>query len=268
MMGCLEKLAARRRKTGAILCIGLDPDLEKMPAVVARGAEPLYHFSRLVVEATSRYACAFKPNLAFFEAYGSKGIAQLEKLLAEIPSEVPTILDGKRGDIGNTSRLYARFLFEHLNGDAATINPYLGQDSLEPFFDYPGKVAFVLCLTSNPGSADIQTLQTGGRAVYQGVIDHLRAFDGRYGLVVGAQHQEMLADVRQRAPNAPLLIPGVGAQGGELAGAVTQAATGGAPALINVSRDILYASSQSDFAEQAAARAEWYVAAMKPLLSP
>lgn len=267
-MAFLEKLKDRRRTTGALLCVGLDPDISKMPSSLQNSPQPLYEFCVTIVKATSRYACAFKPNLAFFEAFGSRGIEQLERLLKEIPSEIPVILDGKRGDIGNTSRLYAQFLFEHLHGDAATVNPYLGRDSVEPFFGFPGCVPFVLCLTSNPGSVDIQTVTSTdtNERIYHRVIHLLNRMPGPFGLVVGAQHASLIEDVRRHAPDAPLLIPGIGAQGGDLEATLRAAACDGAPAVINVSRDILYASSGDDFAEAAAGKAGWYVEHMKPLL--
>src|SRR3990172_6371331 len=181
-MGFLEKLAQRRRVTGGILCVGLDPDLEKMPPKIASASKPLYEFCRRMVEATSPYACAYKPNLAFFEAAGTSGIAQLERLMAEMPADIATILDAKRGDIGNTARMYAQFLFGHLGGDAATVNPFLGRDSLEPFFDYPDKLPFVLCLTSNPGSSDIQIVVAREQQIYQRIIVLLRRFHKPCGL--------------------------------------------------------------------------------------
>lgn len=266
-MGFLEKLAQRRQVTGGILCVGLDPDLEKMPPKIAAAPRPLYEFCRRVVEATLPYAVAYKPNLAFFEASGSGGIAQLERLMAEMPVDIPTILDAKRGDIGNTARMYAHFLFGHLGGDAATVNPFLGRDSLEPFFEYPGKLPFVLCLTSNPGSSDIQMVVAGEQRIYQRIIVLLRRFHKPCGLVVGARHTAMLEDVRRLANDWPILIPGVGAQGGDLVDAVRAGTAGGlAPAVINISRDILYASQGEDFAEAAAAKARWYTEEMAKVL--
>jgi orotidine-5'-phosphate decarboxylase len=262
----LEKLSKRFAATGARLCVGLDPDPAKMPKAMAQGPVPLYEFCRRIIAAAAPYASAFKPNLAFFEAYGSDGIAQLEELVAEIPREIPVILDAKRGDIGNTARLYAKFLFEHLDGDAATVSPYLGADSLVSFFEFPGKMPFILCLTSNPGSEDLQTQAIGQRPVYHHVIEMARRLGKPFGLVVGARHAALLADVRQQAPSEPLLIPGVGAQGGDLGESLRIAAAGGAPTLINVSRDILYASSGEDFAEAAGAKARWYAEEMKRLL--
>jgi orotidine-5'-phosphate decarboxylase len=267
-MGFLEKLEARRRKTKAILCIGLDPDVEKMPRKIASRSRPLYEFCRQIVEATSKYAAAFKPNLAFFEAHGSDGILELERLLADIPDDIPVILDAKRGDIGNTARLYAEFLFGRLGGDAATVNPFLGRDSLEPFFEYPDRVPFVLCLTSNPGSADIQMVASGEHRIYQRIILLLRRFNQPAGLVVGARHTALLENVRRLAGDWPILIPGVGAQGGDLEASVkTGTGDGLYPAIVNVSRDILYSSNDTDFASAAAAKAAWYVERMAEALA-
>jgi orotidine-5'-phosphate decarboxylase len=261
-----DKLAARREKTGGILCVGLDPDQDKMPSSIAAGPQSLYEFCRAIVAATAPYACAYKPNLAFFESAGSNGMAQLERLREEIPVDIPVILDAKRGDIGNTAQHYARSLYQHLEGDAATVNPYLGRDALEPFFAYPGKIPFVLCLTSNPGSADIQTVASGEERIYHRVIALLKLMEKPFGLVVGARHDTLLSEIRQLAPDAPLLIPGVGAQGGDLVSVVRISAAGGAPAVINVSRDILYASAGDDYAEAAADRAAWYVTRMREVL--
>lgn len=267
-MGFLEKFDQRFRETGAILCVGLDPDTAKLPESCRSEQMPLASFCSAIVKATSQHAAAYKPNLAFFEASGSNGIAQLEKLLSDIPSEIPVILDGKRGDIGNTSRLYAQFLFEHLHGDAATVNPYLGRDALEPFFGFPGCVPFVLCLTSNPGSVDIQTVTSteSNERVYHRVIRLLERMPSPYGLVVGARHASLIEDVRRLAPHAPLLIPGIGAQGGDLAATLKAATANHSPAVINVSRDILYASTGEDFAEAAGKKAREYVEQMKTLL--
>lgn len=265
----MKKLKSRREATGAILCVGLDPDMSKMPESCRRASQPLYEFCSAIVKSTRTQTCAYKPNLAFFEARGSLGIVELEKLMAEIPSDIPTVLDGKRGDIGNTSRLYAQFLFEHLHGDSATVNPYLGRDALAPFFDFPGRVPFVLCLTSNPGSADIQTVTASetNERIYHRVIHLLERMPGPFGLVVGARHASLIEDVRKHAPDAPLLIPGIGAQGGDLEATLKAAALGGAPALINVSRDILYASTGDDFAEAAAQKAQEYAQSMRSTLA-
>ncbi|MBD3298919.1 MAG: orotidine-5'-phosphate decarboxylase [candidate division Zixibacteria bacterium] len=267
MTALLEKLAGRTKKTKGILCIGLDPDVEKMPHSIASGPKPLFNFCRRIVEATRDYAAAYKPNLAFFESHGSSGLAQLERLLADMPEEIPIIIDGKRGDIGNTARMYAKYVFNHLGGDAATVNPFLGRDSLEPYFDDPEKTPLVLCLTSNPGSADIQTVTGGEHRIYERIIMLLRRFNKPCGLVVGARHAELLANVRRLAPEWPILIPGVGTQGGDLESSVRIGTQDGeVPAVINVSRDILYQSNKGDFTEAAARRAEWYVGQMAAAL--
>lgn len=268
MTALLEKLSQRTQKTKGILCIGLDPDLDKMPPSIASGPKPLYNFCKRVVEATLPYAAAYKPNLAFFEAHGSVGIAQLERLLVDIPDDYPIIIDGKRGDIGNTARLYAEYVFNHLGGDAATVNPFLGRDSLEPYFEDPEKTPLVLCLTSNPGSADIQTVAGGEHRIYERIIMLLKRFNKPCGLVVGARHAELLANVRRLAPEWPILIPGVGTQGGNLESSVRIGTQDGTvPAVINVSRDIIYSSIKNDFTEAAAKRAEWYVTQMAAALN-
>jgi len=269
MTALLEKLEVRTRVTKGILCVGLDPDLDKMPASLASGPKPLYQFCRHIVDATKSHAAAFKPNLAFFESHGSSGVAQLERLLIDIPDDIPVIIDGKRGDIGNTARLYAHYVFNHLGGDAATVSPFLGRDSLEPFFEDPEKTPIVLCLTSNPGSADIQTVSDGEHRIYERIIVLLRKFNKPCGLVVGARHSELLANVRRLAGDWPILIPGVGTQGGDLESSVRIGTQDGTvPALINVSRDITYSSTKPDFAEAAAQRAAWYVQQMANALNP
>lgn len=259
--GFTEKLAARVVQTGATLCVGLDPDPEKMPTAIARGPEALHRFCTEIVATTAEHAAALKPNVAFFESQGSSGLAQLERLCEEIPDDIPVIVDAKRGDIGNTARMYARFLFDALGVDAATVSPYLGRDSLEPFFAYDGCCAFVLCVTSNPGAADIQFHSDGESRVYHRVLDIVRRVPGpgTRGFVVGARHTELLREIRELAGDAPLLIPGVGAQGGDLAASLAAGTAGGTrPALINVSRDILYAGDGLDFATRASERARWY----------
>jgi orotidine-5'-phosphate decarboxylase len=266
-MSFIEKLQQAQAAHQSRLCVGLDPHVEKLPESVRRSPTPLYDFCREIVAATAEAACCFKPNVAFFEAGGAEGIRQLEKLMADIPVDIPVILDAKRGDIGNTSRMYARFLFEHLGGDAATVSPYLGTDSLEPFLEFPGHCMFVLCVTSNPGAADFQFY--GSPPLYHRVIAMCRklAETGEVGLVAGATHLEQMREIRSLFPDGPLLVPGLGVQGGDLSAAARAATRDNTvPAVFNVSRGILYAGSGTDFAEQARKKALEYQAAINDAL--
>ena len=243
-----DKLLNASRKNKSWLCIGLDPDPELMPAV------DVLQFNEDIIDATHDLVCAYKPNLAFYEALGTEGLAILEKTVKHIPCDIPVIGDAKRGDIGNTARAYARALFCVLGFDAATVNPYLGYDSVEPFIDYRDKGVFVLCRTSNKGAADFQNLRTSDVPLYEVVAQKAREWNtrGNIGLVVGATYPEELRKVRSICPEMPLLIPGVGAQGGDLALAVGYGVDArGENAIINVSRQILYASREKDFAQAA-----------------
>jgi len=216
-------------------------------------------FNKAIIEATSDLVCAYKPNLAFYEALGTEGMAILEKTVKCIPGDIPVIGDAKRGDIGNTARAYARALFSVLGFDAATVNPYLGFDSIEPFINYQDKGVFILCRTSNRGAKDFQNLHTNGLPLYEAVAQKAKEWNiyGNIGLVVGATYLEDLKRVRSICPEMPLLIPGIGAQGGDLASAVGYGVDArGEKAIINVSRQILYASKEKDFAQAARNMAE------------
>ena len=246
----LEKLLKAARTNRSLLCIGLDPDPELMPNI------DVFRFNREIVDATQDLVCAYKPNLAFYEALGIDGLKALEKTVAHIPDAIPVIGDAKRGDIGTTARLYARALFDVLGFDAATINPYLGFDSVEPFLDYRDKGVFILCRTSNAGSADFQALplKETQRPLFELVAQRAKEWDryGNVGLVVGATYPEELGRVRQLCPDMPLLIPGIGAQGGDLANAVRYGVDAkGEKALISSSRQVIYASRGDDFASAA-----------------
>ncbi len=244
-MKFIDKLLKASRKNNSWLCIGLDPDPELMPGV------GVLQFNKAIIEATSDLVCAYKSNLAFYEALGTEGLAILEKTLKYIPDDIPVIGDAKRGDIGNTARAYAKALFSVLGFDAATVNPYLGFDSIEPFIKFQDKGVFILCRTSNKGAADFQDLHTNGLALYETVARKAQEwnFYGNNGLVVGATYPEELKKVRSICPEMPLLIPGTGAQGGDLASAVGYGVDArGEKAIINVSRQILYASKERDFA--------------------
>ena len=243
-----DKLLNISRKNNTLLCIGLDPDPELMPGV------DVLEFNKAIIEATSDLVCAYKPNLAFYEALGSEGLAILEKTVRYVPGDIPVIADAKRGDIGNTARAYARALFSIFGFDAATVNPYLGFDSIEPFINNQDKGVFILCRTSNPGATDFQNLCTNGVPLYEVVAQKAREWNiyGNIGLVVGATYPEELKRVRSICPEMPLLIPGIGAQGGDLAAAVRYGAdAGGQKVIISVSRQILYASQDKDFARAA-----------------
>jgi orotidine-5'-phosphate decarboxylase len=243
-----DKLLDASRKNKSWLCIGLDPDPEFMPEV------DVLQFNKAIIEATSDLVCAYKPNMAFYEALGTEGLAILEKTIKHVPSDIPVIGDAKRGDIGNTARAYAQALFSVLGFDAATVNPYLGYDSIEPFINCQDKGVFILCRTSNKGATDFQDLRTDGLPLYEVVARKAQEWNihGNIGLVVGATYPDELRRVRSICPEMPLLIPGIGAQGGDLASAIGYGADArGEKAIINVSRQILYASKEKDFAQAA-----------------
>jgi orotidine-5'-phosphate decarboxylase len=248
VMKFTDKLLSASRKNKSWLCIGLDPDPELMPGV------DVLQFNKAIIEATSDLVCAYKPNLAFYEALGTKGLAILEKTVKYVPGDIPVVADAKRGDIGNTARAYAKALFSVLGFDAATVNPYLGFDSLEPFINYQDKGVFILCRTSNKGALDFQDLHTNGLPLYEVVAQKAQEWNihGNIGLVVGATYPEELKRVRAICPEMPLLIPGIGAQGGDLASAVGYGVDArGEKAIINVSRQILYASKEKNVAQAA-----------------
>ncbi|MDV2988751.1 MAG: orotidine-5'-phosphate decarboxylase [Dehalogenimonas sp.] len=248
-MNFIEKLTGAARANDSWLCVGLDPELGRLPSGTST-----FEFCRAVIEATQDLACAFKPNAAFFEALGSDGWTILKTVIDAVPKHIPVILDAKRGDIGNTAVAYARSAFEHLGADAVTVNPYMGYDSVKPFTDYPDRGVFVLCRTSNPGSADFQSLEFDGKPLYQIVADKVVNWNtfGNLGLVVGATKPDELRTVRVAHPELPLLIPGVGAQGGSLELAVKNGVNAtGELAIINSSRQIIYASYGVDFAAAA-----------------
>ncbi len=268
-MNFTESLRAVQRRQRSLLCIGLDPDSARLPQALAGEVDPIFAFCAAIMAATADLACAFKPNIAFFEALGPAGLATLARICA-LPRRVPLILDAKRGDIGSTAEAYARMAFDVYDADAVTLSPYLGADSLEPFLRRPERGCFLLCKTSNPGSADLQDLPlASGEPLYMAVA---RLAGGRWnangnvGLVAGATHPAAVAAVRAACPDLPLLVPGVGAQGGALAEAVRVAVDArGELALISASRSILYASAAADFADAARAEALRMVEAIRAL---
>jgi len=248
-----EKLITASRKNKSLLCVGLDPDPELMPNEVG-----VFVFNKAIVDATSDLVCAYKLNLAFYEVLEDEGLNALKRTIEYIPDDIPVIGDAKRGDIGNTAKAYARAIFSNFNFDAATVNPYLGFDSIEPFIQYRDKGVFILCRTSNAGALDFQSLRLEEQGSYYPLFEivALKASQwntyGNIGLVVGATYPEELKLIRQSHPDMPLLIPGIGAQGGELASAVRHGVDSqGEKAIISSSRQIMYASSEKDFAQAA-----------------
>lgn len=240
------------------LCVGLDADLKKIPKCLLHHKDPIFEFNRAIIEATKNHCVAYKPNIAFYEALGPAGWESLEKTLALIPPDILTIADAKRGDIGNTSSLYARTFFERFNFDAVTIAPYMGEDSVRPFLEFPGKWVIILALTSNAGAFDFQTLQTSdGIPFYQHVIQKSATWggDGQIMYVVGATKEQELAGIRRIIPGHFLLVPGVGAQGGDLRMISNAGLNQDCGLLVNSSRGIIYASSGEDFADAAAREA-------------
>lgn len=254
MMTFLTKLRTIQRENNSLLCIGLDVDLVRIPMTLRPSANPALEFNRQIIEATSDLVCAYKLNLAYYEALGDEGWKTMRRTLKLIPPDLITIADGKRGDIGSTSAMYARSLFDEFNFDAVTVNPYMGSDSVLPFLLRPNRCAFLLALTSNPGSNDFQRMFVRGLPLYERVVRKgLEWNSGKnIGFVVGATHPKELQSVRKLAPEMPLLIPGIGKQGGDLESVVRFGCDKrGLLAIINASRSILYASGGQDFARAA-----------------
>jgi orotidine-5'-phosphate decarboxylase len=241
-----DKTNGRISALKSLLCVGLDSDPEKIPKFFFEYANPVLEFNSSVIRATSDVAVAYKLNTAFYEARGIAGLQDMEKTLLQIPETVMTIADAKRADIGNTSRMYAQAFFEHWPFDAVTVAPYMGFDSLEPFFAYEDKLVFVLGLTSNKGSEDFEEQRMqNGRPLYRSVLDHVASWsrNGNGGVVVGATKSTLLDEIRREVPGLFLLIPGVGAQGGSLEDAVNFGVdVNRQSAVINVSRSLIYPS--------------------------
>ncbi len=256
-MTFLERLDRAVERNNSLLCIGLDVDERKVPRHLLGKENPVLEFNKRIIAATSDLICAYKFNLAFYEVMGERAWYTIHQSLARIPHNIPAIGDGKRGDIGNTTDLYARSIYDDYDFHAATASPYMGRDSVEPFLSRAGRCTFFLALTSNKGSRDFQYLTVEGRPLYQKVVETVLSWDreGSCGLVVGATHPSELAAVRAKVGSMPILIPGIGAQGGDVAESVKAGTdASGRRAIFNVSRSVIYASPGEDFAE--AARAE------------
>ena len=252
----LAKLSAAQRARDSILCVGLDPEPASIPESLGRGPQAAVRFLRRIVRATSAHACAYKPNLAFYERYGSAAMDVLALTLQAIPSDIPVILDAKRGDVPNTAAAYADALFDSFHADAATVAPYVGLDSIEPF-TRDARYALVLARTSNPGAGDFQDLEVAGRPLYERVVERcvVRFPADRCGFVVGATYPDEARRLRALAPDRLFLMPGIGSQGGEIGPALRAGldANGGG-VLPSASRSVLYASAGEDF-EKAAGQA-------------
>lgn len=252
-----DELAAQIRHKKSYLCVGLDTDIQKIPQHLLTDPDPVFAFNRQIIDATAEFAVAYKPNIAFYEAQGPRGWESLQKTLDYIPRNCFTIADAKRGDIGNTSDLYARAFFDPaaagLHFDSITVAPYMGHDSVKPFLRYPGKWVILLALTSNPGSADFQRQSVGDQELFEWVISTAKTWAGPDQLmfVVGATQAGELSRIRELAPDHFLLVPGVGAQGGSLAEVSKYGLNAHGGLLVSASRSILYASGGADFASRA-----------------
>lgn len=254
---------------GSYLCVGLDTDAARIPSVLHREEDPVFAFNKRIIDATADLCVAYKLNTAFYERRGLAGWQSLERTLAYLPSTHFLIADAKRGDIGNTAHQYAKTFFETYPFDAVTVAPYMGKDSVEPFLQYPGKWAIVLGLTSNEGSRDFQMLRTGeGELLYEKVLQQVSSWgnDDNLMFVIGATRGAQFAQVRRLLPEHFLLVPGVGAQGGDLQDISRQGLNAGGGLLVNVSRGILYAGSDDHFEDAARAAAQGYRDQMRVLL--
>ena len=252
----LERLKQEIFSKKSFLCVGLDVDLNKIPPFLLKESDPIFAFNKAIIDATHPYTIAYKPNIAFYEAYGEKGWQSLRKTIDYLNEQHPhifTIADAKRGDIGNTATMYAKAFFEDLQFDSVTVAPYMGQDSVEPFLAFEHKATILLALTSNKGAFDFQTLTTEGAPLYQQVLTRSQQWQNAHNLmyVVGATKAEYLADIRRIVPQSFLLVPGVGAQGGDLREVCKYGLNDSVGLIINASRAVIYASQGEDFAQKA-----------------
>ena len=255
-MGYMEAIQARWNQNDTLLCVGLDPNLSKIPAHLQTSPEPIFEFSKAIIDATADLVCAYKPQIAYFAGYSAE--KELEKTIDYIHTNypgIPVILDAKRGDIGTTAEMYAREAFDRYRADAVTVNPYMGGDTLKPYLERKDKGTIILCRTSNPGSKDLQDLEIDGTNLYQKVAQkaaHEWNEHGNIMLVVGATYPSELAEIRKITHKMPFLVPGIGAQGGNVQKAVENGQTPhGAGMVINSSRGIIYAGDGENFADLA-----------------
>ncbi len=267
-----SELVDNIKRKKSFLCVGLDTDIKKLPSCLEKNSDPIFKFNKAIIDATAPYCVAYKPNLAFYESLGIEGWKALEETVKYLKENYPDqfiIADAKRGDIGNTSQLYARSFFEHLDVDSITVAPYMGKDSVTPFLGYEGKWVILLALTSNPGSHDFQMIEDhDGKRLFEQVLSTSQewATPEEMMYVVGATQGKMFTDVRRYAPNSFLLVPGVGAQGGSLQEVVKYGMISDCGLLVNSSRGIIYASQDADFAERAGEEAKKLQQEMEHLL--
>ena len=257
-----NELIQQIQQKKSFLCVGLDTDLKKIPQHLLQDEDPIFAFNKAIIDATAPYCVSYKPNLAFYEAFGVKGMMSFEKTIAYLKAHYPNhfiIADAKRGDIGNTSAMYARTFFEEYNVDSLTVAPYMGEDSVTPFLGYEGHWVILLALTSNKGSHDFQlTADSEGERLFEKVLKKSQQWGNEENMmyVVGATQGSMFEDIRRVAPNHFLLVPGVGAQGGSLQEVCKYGMTKDCGLLVNSSRGIIYASTGEDFAKVAAEKAQ------------
>ena len=249
-MKAYDKLKNKESENNSIVCVGLDIVIDKMPSHISKDMDGMLQFNKAIIDNTKDLVSSYKVNFAFYEQYGIQGMKLLKETIDYIPEDIHVIGDAKRGDIGNTSKAYAKAVFEEFNCDSITVSPYMGSDSINPFLSYNEKMVFLLCLTSNPGSKDFEKLKAGEQHLYEKVLNKSSewADSEQLGYVVGATHSSELKNVREQAPDRYFLIPGVGAQGGNPAEVVKSNLNG--PAIINSSRGIIYAGGDSkEFAD-------------------
>ncbi len=267
----IKQLIEQIKKKKSFLCIGLDTDLNKIPSHLLNEKDPIFSFNKAIIDATHHLCVAYKPNIAFYEAHGVEGWRSLEKTINYINKNYPeifTIADAKRGDIGNTSKMYAKAFLEDLNFDSVTVAPYMGKDSVEPFLTFKNKYTILLALTSNQGAFDFQTQKIDEEELYKKVIKTSTTWSNSENLmyVIGATKAEFLADIRKIIPNSFLLVPGIGTQGGNLKEVCKYGINENVGLLINSSRGIIYASNKEDFVDKACQKAQELQSEMEEIL--
>ncbi len=254
-----QELIFQIKKKRSFLCVGLDTDIKKIPTHLLTLEDPIFEFNKQIIDATKDLCVAYKPNIAFYESMGARGWKSLQKTLEYIPNNIFTIADAKRGDIGNTSNMYGRAFFEKMNFDSVTVSPYMGEDSVVPFLEFKDKWVILLILTSNQGSLDFQNIEgKNGKPLFKQVLETSKNWGNNENMmyVVGASKVDKLSEIRKIIPNHFLLIPGVGAQGGDLQDVARHGMNSDCGILVNSSREIIYAGNGTDFAEKSKLEAQ------------